>query len=93
MASSAVRKLARPARGRLALKRHRAQSEATALRLSTAPLSDPAVILRRIPTQVMSPALLGLLEIMSSPILLIECSPAGELREMSPARPAREEAA
>src|SRR5437868_4488187 len=68
---------------------HRAKSADAALRLSTTPLSDPAEILRRMPAQAISPALLELLDVMSSPVLLIECSPAGELREMAPAAPAR----
>jgi hypothetical protein len=37
------------------------------------------------PTQAITPALLDLLDIMSGPILLIEDSPAGEIREMPPA--------
>ena len=71
----------------------RAVHEAATLRLSTAPLSDPAPILRRMPAQAITPALLELLDIMSGPILLIEDSPAGELREMPPTRPALAEAA
>ena len=63
-------------------------SEETVSRLSTTPLSDPAQILRRMPTQAITPALLELLDLMASPILLIENSPAGELREMAPATPA-----
>jgi hypothetical protein len=57
------------------------------LRLSTTPLSDPAEIVRQMPTQAISPAL-QLLEVMSSPILLLKHSPAGELREITAARPA-----
>jgi len=45
------------------------------------------------PTQAISPALIELLDMLSSPILLIECSPAGELIEMPPRRPALAEAA
>ena len=67
----------------------RSKSAVAGLRLSTTPLSDPAQILRRMPTQAISPALLELLDVMSSPILLIGHSPAGELREMPPAAPAR----
>ncbi len=52
--------------------------------LSNTPLSDPAEILRQMPTQAKSPALLELLDLMSSPILLITQSPAGELREVAP---------
>jgi len=72
---------------------YRAAPGASALRLSTTPLSDPAGILRRMPTQAISPAPLALLDIMSGPILLIEDSPAGELREIAPVRPALAEAA
>jgi len=61
----------------------RAVPAATAPRLSSTPLSDPAEILRRMPAQARSPALLELLDLLSSPILLIDGSPAGELeREM-----------
>jgi len=60
----------------------------TGLRFSVTPLSDPADILQRMPAQAISPALLELLDLMASPILLIKHSPAGELREMAPARPA-----
>jgi len=56
------------------------------------PLSDPAEILRRMPAQAISPALLELLDLLSSPIFLIEKHPAGELIEM-PARTAMLEAA
>ena len=72
---------------------HRAQLEDAALRLSTTPLSDPAEILRRMPAQALSPALLELLDRMSSLILLTEYSPAEELREIATARPALKEAA
>jgi hypothetical protein len=63
-------------------------SEDTVSRLWTTPLSDPAKIFRRMPTQAISPALLGLLDVMSSPILLIKNSPAGESREIAPVTPA-----
>ena len=56
--------------------------------LSTTPQSDPVEILRLMPAQVVTPALLELLDLLSSPILLIENSPTGELREMVEARPA-----
>jgi hypothetical protein len=72
---------------------HRAQPEDAALRLSATPLSDPAEILRRMPAQALSPALLELLDRMSSSILLTEYSPAEELREIATARPALKEAA
>ena len=72
---------------------HRPQPEDAALRLSTTPLSDPAEILRRMPAQALSPALLELLDRMSSLILLTEYSPAEELREIATARPALKEAA
>ena len=72
---------------------HRAQPEDAVLRLSTTPLSDPAEILRRMPAQALSPALLELLDRMSSSILLTEYSPAEELREIATARPALKEAA
>ena len=64
------------------------RSKDTEPRLSTTSLSDPARILRQMPAQAISPALLGLLDVMSSPILLIENSPAGELREVAPVMPA-----
>ena len=62
------------------------RSENTEPRLSTTPLSDPAQILRQMPAQAISPALLGMLDLMSSPVLLIENSPMGELRETAPAK-------
>ena len=46
------------------------------------PLSDPTEILTKMPTQAVSPALLDLLELLSSPLFLTETSPAGELIEM-----------
>src|SRR5690348_12811541 len=51
-------------------------------RLSNAPLSDPALILQRMPTQAISPALLELLDVMSSPIMMISAIPAGDPIEM-----------
>jgi len=44
------------------------------------------------PTQAISPALLELLDLLSSPICLIETHPAGELIEM-PVKPALRKAA
>jgi hypothetical protein len=64
----------------------RANTKDTERGLSNTPLSDPAEILRRMAAQAISPALLELLDLMSSPILLITQSPAGELREMAPAK-------
>jgi len=40
------------------------------------------------PAQAVSPALLERLDLIASLILLIQHSPAGELREMAPAKPA-----
>jgi hypothetical protein len=60
----------------------------SAPRFSTTPLSAPADILLQMPSQAVSPALLGLLDLMSGPILLLQDSPAGESRETTPARPA-----
>ncbi len=56
-------------------------------RLSVNPLSAPADILRQMPSQALSPALLQLLDLMSGPILLILDSPAGEERQIAPAMP------
>ena len=67
----------------------RTNTKNTEPRLSNTPLSDPAEILRQMPAQAISPALLELLDLMSSPILLITQSPAGELREMAPPKLAR----
>ena len=64
----------------------RGNTKDTEPRLSNTPLSDPAEVLRRMPAQAISPALLELLDVMSSPILLITQSPAGELGEMVPAK-------
>jgi len=63
------------------------------IQLSAAPLSDRTEILRRIPTKAISPALNDLLDMLSSPVLLVENSPAGELREMRPAKRTLKEAA
>ena len=87
VAGSADRWLIQPAVASPVLKPRRAKSEGDAPRLSTTPLSEPADILRRMPAQAISPALFELLEIMSSPMLLIANSPAGELIEMLPAKP------
>ena len=70
-----------------------AGSKVTVLQFSTTPRSGPAKTLRRLPTQAITPALLGLLDIMSSPLLLIEERPAGELVEMPPVEPWLPEAA
>ena len=91
IARPANRKSARPA-GRPVLKFQRARSGDDALQVSITPLSEPARILRQMPAQALSPALLGLLELMSSPILLFDNRPAGELIEMPP-RPALKEIA
>ena len=93
VASSADSWLIQPAVARPALKPRRANSEGDAPRLSTAPLSEPADILRRMPTEAISTSLFELLEIISSPMLLIANSPAGELIEMLPAKPVLREAA
>ena len=61
---------------------HVIKSKDSELRLSKAPLQDPAAILLQMPTQAISPALLELLDLLSSPILLLNERPAGELREM-----------
>lgn len=74
--------------GRNANARLQTKSEYVEPRLSTTFLSDPAEILRRMPTQAITPALLELLDLMASPIYLIENSPVGELRERAPAVPA-----
>jgi hypothetical protein len=64
-----------------------ADSEEPELQLSIIPLSHSIEIFRRIPAQAMRPALLELLDLISSPILLIENSPTGELREAVAAQP------
>src|SRR5215472_2722237 len=61
-----------------------ANFEDTEPKLSTTPLSDPFEILRRMPAQALSPALLELLDLLASPILLVTNSPTGELEEMTP---------
>jgi hypothetical protein len=65
----------------------RNDSEDDGPRLSTTPLSDPVEIFRKIPAQAITPALLEILDLLSSPILLIENSPAGELREAAATQP------
>ncbi len=65
----------------------RSDSQDAGLRLSTTPLSDPLKILRQMPAQAITPALLELLDLLSSPILLIENSPTGEWGEAAALRP------
>ena len=93
VASSADSWSIQPAVARPVLKPRRANSEGAAPQLSTTPPSEPADILRRMPTQALSPALFEVVEIMSSPMLLTANSPAGELIEMLPAKPVLREAA
>jgi len=69
---------------RLAEAHRPADTEGSDIKFSDTPLSDPAEILRRMPAQAIGPALLQLLDLMSSPILLIENSPTEELREIVP---------
>ena len=63
------------------------------LRHLGAPLTDTTDILRRMPTQAITPALVELIDMLSCPILLMEETPRGEVIEMRPARPALAEAA
>jgi len=70
-----------------------AGSKVTVLQFSTTPRSDPAKILRQLPTQAIPPAFIGQLDIMSSPLLPIEERPAGELVETPPVEPWLPEAA
>jgi hypothetical protein len=58
-----------------------ADPDPTFPQLSIAPLTHPTEILRRMPTQAISPALLALLDIMSTPILLIEDNPMMDLSD------------
>jgi len=64
----------------------KADSEETDLRFSGSPLGAPVEILRRMPARTVSPALLGLIELMSRPILLENGRP-GDLRQMPAAMP------
>jgi len=83
MSSARIARRVTPA-GLVRAGRH-ARFEDAEPRLSNAPLSDPADILRRMPAQALSPALLVLLDVMASPILLIKNNPAGEFREIAAA--------
>jgi len=65
-----------------------ANSDDAEPRFSATPLSDPGKILQRMPAQAVSPVLLELLDLITSPIILCQHSPTGELREMAPGRPA-----
>ena len=69
------------------------RSKQNGLRHSGRPLTDTAEILRRMPTQAITPALVELIDMLSCPILLMEETPRGEVIEMRPARPALAEAA
>jgi len=71
----------------------KADSEETDLRFSGSPLGAPVEILRRMPDGAISPALLELIDRMSSPILLFENGTTGNLRQMPAAKPARAMAA
>ena len=75
------------ARGRLPRRGHQADFEETDLRLSASPVSNPLEIVRQMPNGAISPALFGLIERLSSPILLMENGATGDLREMPAARP------
>ena len=65
----------------------KADVEETDLRLSDRPLSHPLEIVRRMPCQAISPALFGLIELLSSPILLIENGSTQDWQEMAAAGP------
>jgi len=69
------------------------RSEQNGLRHSGTPLTDTTEILRRMPTQAITPELVELIDMLSVPILLMEETPRGEVVEMRPARPALAEAA
>src|SRR4051812_26894576 len=77
----------RTAPGGLVRQDRRNDSEDARPRLSTTPLSDPVEIFRKLPAQAMTPVLLEFLELLSSPILLVENSPAGELSEDAATEP------
>jgi hypothetical protein len=59
----------------------RADSEDAEPRFASIVLSDTAEILKRMPAQAATPAMVELLEVLSSPILLITDSPKGQFRE------------
>ena len=69
------------------------RSEQNDLRLSDTPLGDPTEILRRMPTQAITPALVELIDMLSGPILLMEETPRGKVIEMRPVKPRLAEAA
>ena len=73
--------------GRLPRAARKTEPEDTDPRLSTNPLAHPIGILLRMPDLAVSPALLELIDVMSSPIHLIENGPVGNLREMVAPRP------
>ena len=69
------------------------RSEQSGRRHSGTPLTDTNEILRRMPTQAITPELVELIDMLSVPILLMEETPRGDVVEMRPARPALAEAA
>ena len=81
MSSTKIHLVSRKSRG---LAERPAASGDTGLQLSPTPVTDPVQIFRRLPAVAMSPALFELLDLMTSPVLLISHSPAGELPEIAP---------
>jgi len=69
------------------------RSKQNGLRHSGRPLTDTAEILRRMPTQAITPALVELIDLLSVPILLIEETPRAEVIKMPPAKQGLAEAA
>ena len=69
------------------------RSKQNGLRHSGRPLTDTAEILRRMPTEAITPALVELIDLLSVPILLIEETPRAEVIKMPPAKQGLAEAA
>ena len=69
------------------------RSEQNGLRRSGTPLTDTTEILRRMPTQAITPALVELIDMLSCPILLMEEAPRAEVIKMPPAKQGLAEAA
>ena len=69
------------------------RSEQNGLRRSGTPLTDTTEILRRMPTQAITPALVELIDLLSVPILLMEGTAGAEVIDMPPAKQGLAEAA
>ena len=69
------------------------RSKQNGLRLPGTPVTGTTEILRQMPTQAITPALVELIDMLSGPILLMEETPRAEVIKMPPAKQGLAEAA